>query len=58
MPSSVVLIGQRVGQRPHADAAPGEVVHEVEDFAQVAAEAVEGVHHDRVAGAGVVEHLG
>jgi hypothetical protein len=33
-------------------------VDEVEDFAQVAAEPVEGVHDDRVAGAGVGEQVG
>ena len=48
---------QRVSQRPHPDAAPGEVVDEVEHLAQVAAEPVEGVHHDRVAGPGVAQQL-
>jgi hypothetical protein len=38
---------QRVGQGAHADAAFGEVMHEVEDLAQVAAEPVEGVQNDR-----------
>jgi hypothetical protein len=33
-------------------------VDEVEDLAQVAADPVEGVHHDRVTVAGVLEDLG
>ena len=48
---------QRVSQGPHPDAPPGEVVHEVEDLAQVAADPVQGVHHDRVAGPGVAQQL-
>ena len=48
---------QRVGQGPHADAAAGQVVHEVEDLAQVAADPVEGVHHDRVAGPRIAQQL-
>jgi len=48
---------QRVGQGPDADAASGEVVDEVEDLAEVAADPVQGVHDDRVAGAGVAEQL-
>ena len=48
---------QRVGQGPDTDAAPGKVVDEVEDFAQVAADPVQGVHHDRVAGPGVGQQL-
>jgi hypothetical protein len=44
---------QRVGKRADADAAFGKVVDEVEDFAEVAADPVKGVHHDHVAGPGV-----
>jgi hypothetical protein len=33
-------------------------VDEVEDLAEIAAEPVEGVHHDRVAGASVLEYFG
>jgi hypothetical protein len=33
-------------------------VDEVEDFAEVAAEPVEGMHHDGVAVAGVLEQFG
>jgi hypothetical protein len=32
-------------------------VDEVEDLAEITAEPVEGVHHDRVAAAGILEHL-
>ena len=52
MPSSAGVDRQRVGQRADADALPGEVMDEVEDFAQVAAEPVEGVGDDGVAVAG------
>jgi hypothetical protein len=48
---------QRVGQRAHADAAFGQVVDEVQHLAEVAADPVQGVHHDRVAGPGVAEQL-
>jgi hypothetical protein len=48
---------QRVGQGPDVDAASGEAVDEVEDLAEVAADAVEGMHDDRVAGPGVAEQL-
>jgi hypothetical protein len=41
--------GQRVGQGPNANSFGGQVVDEVEDLAEVAAEPVEGVHDDRVA---------
>jgi hypothetical protein len=37
---------------------PGEVVDKVEDLAEVAADAVEDVHDDRVAGPAVAEQLG
>ena len=42
--------GQRVRQGPDAYAAAGQVVDEAEDLAEVAADPVERVHHDRVAG--------
>jgi len=41
--------GQRVGRRADADAALVQVVDEVEDLAEVTADPVESVHHDRVA---------
>ncbi len=49
--------GQRVGQRAEADAALVQVVDEVEDLAEVAADPVEGVDDDRVAGPGVGQQL-
>jgi hypothetical protein len=36
----------RVSQRPHPDAPPGQVMHEVEDLTQVAADPVERVDDD------------
>jgi hypothetical protein len=39
---------QRVGQGADGNAAPGEVVDEVEDVADVAAEPVQGVHDNHV----------
>jgi hypothetical protein len=57
MPPSVVFDGQRVRQGPDADAAAGQVVDEVEDLAEVAADPVERVHYDRVAGPGVAGQL-
>ena len=49
---------QRVGQRPYADAAAGDVVDEIQDLAPVAAPPVEDVHDDRVPGPGVPQQLG
>jgi len=55
IPSLVVSMGMGVCQGAHPDALLGQVVDEVEDFPQVAAEPVEGVHGDHVAASGVAE---
>ena len=57
MPSSPVLIGSG-SAGADTDALFGEVVHEVEDFAQVPAEPVKGVDDDGVTGAGVAQQRG
>jgi hypothetical protein len=41
--------GQRVGQRPYSDALLGQLMDEVENLAEVAADPVEGVHDHGVA---------
>jgi len=51
-------MGMGVCQGAHPDALLGQVVDEVEDFPQVAAEPVEGVHGDHVAAPGVAEQGG
>jgi len=45
----------RVGEVAHPDAALGELVDEVKGVADGAAEPVQGVHHDHVAVAGVLQ---
>jgi hypothetical protein len=49
---------QRVRKGSHPDVLVRQVVDEVEDLAQVAAEPVEGVHDDGVARAGVAQQRG
>ena len=57
MPSAAVSIGSGSASDRTPMLAPGQVMHEVEDLTQVAADPVEGVDDDGVAGPGIGQEL-